>query len=85
VAEGDTAVDGWTEAAGALAKSILEGSAVSLNIFDAQLESHPRLIQTSAMRTLRLCQKLTVWLRAYRPLRWVETIVADYSDWSPSD
>jgi hypothetical protein len=35
------------------------------------------------MRTLRLFQRLTARIRAYRPLRWVETIVTDYSDWSP--
>ena len=35
------------------------------------------------MKTPRLYQKFATWLRAHRPLRWVETIVADYSTWSP--
>jgi hypothetical protein len=41
------------------------------------------LNQSSPMKTPRLCQKLAAWLHAHRPLRWVETIVADYSAWNP--
>jgi hypothetical protein len=35
------------------------------------------------MKTPPLRLKLAAWLHAHRPLRWVETIVADYSAWSP--
>jgi|GEM_PF-1684096 hypothetical protein len=35
------------------------------------------------MKTSRLYQRFAAWFRAHRPLRWVETIVTDYSDWTP--
>ncbi len=35
------------------------------------------------MKTTRLWHRLAAWLHAHRPLRWVETIVTDYSGWSP--
>ena len=27
--------------------------------------------------------RLSAWFRARRPLRWVESIMTDYSDWQP--
>lgn len=38
---------------------------------------------TTAMKTSLLRHRFTAWFRAHRPLRWVETIVADYSSWNP--
>jgi hypothetical protein len=35
------------------------------------------------MKTARLYQRISAWFHAHRPLRWVETIVPDYSAWTP--
>jgi hypothetical protein len=35
------------------------------------------------MYRLKLCFRLSTWFRAHRPLRWVESIVTDYSGWQP--
>jgi len=35
------------------------------------------------MSTRHLCERLAAWIHTHRPLRWVETIVPDFADWSP--
>jgi hypothetical protein len=35
------------------------------------------------MKTRRLYQRFFAWFHSHRPLRWVETIVTDYSAWTP--
>jgi hypothetical protein len=35
------------------------------------------------MKTTLLYQRFSAWCHAHRPLRWVETIVPDYSTWTP--
>ena len=37
----------------------------------------------SIMKTSRLYHWFSAWFHAHRPLRWVETIVPDYSTWTP--
>jgi hypothetical protein len=44
----------------------------------------PDFSQPSPM-SMRLYERLTAWFHAHRPLRWIETIAGDYSDWNPLD
>jgi hypothetical protein len=35
------------------------------------------------VKTRPLRQRLLAWIENHRPLRWVDTIVTDYSEWTP--
>ncbi len=91
-ADGAAAVRGWKVVAEAFTTFIPEGSAASSGDLEIALcaaaarRGLTRLtIKPSIMRSSRLYQRLNAWFHAHRPLRWVETIATDYSDWSPLD
>jgi hypothetical protein len=48
-----------------------------------QLATITSLFPSITMKTPHFRQRLAAWFQAYRPMRWVETLVSDYSTWNP--